>query len=641
MAQKVTVTPLSDITNIIVGTTANWFWEVETVYVEGVSTAFSWSDGVVSIPSYTSGTVLVEYTLYLIYDAPSQYLPSDPTDSLSDPVYWENRLSSFISFATSIRNFESGLTDISVGNVSIQIDDDWLGLIQQVTILSNRTVRIYRDDVIAFKGISTRSSISNFVMTINVQKRITILDSECTWGDPAYLNRVDRSQNTSYYNGANIPDKFEGVAIPMVFGDETPYSQTANEEIDIGIPTAFFLIPPSTKATQKSVQTSDTILRVIPTSATTGIIGRMPSYQTINSTPISISLTGQQHVFSRFEQCSNTVVLNNMIEGSICILERVAPGSINSARLYGKKKTAPTRSYFFLGVEDTDTNNYNTLNSADQNQHFFCSSIPNYNWTSPAVLSGTSTPGGHRWLTITVTGINLLQDDLYVVLTGISGALTAVEVMQFALESHGFTVDTASFTTLAADLPYDALMQAGFGSNVPTLAQFISEINRSLMTALVFPADNDVPYLVKIDPTELPSQTIDESQISNLTWANEYRDQAKNVIFRPAYMRNDQAKDDLYANITASRATLFGSEKTTEINHVLSSLPSTRFDEITEIYGSPVTQCKFGLLDDDVEIELADVIEIDHTEFKNPILITNIEQLPIGRSIQGRYLYVN
>jgi hypothetical protein len=369
----------------------------------------------------------------------------------------------------------------------------------------------------------------------------------------------------------------------------------------------------------------------------------MPAYQTVNSTPINQALTGQQRLYGRFEQSSNATVLNNMIEGEVCILENFVPGKILSANYYNKKSNAPVRAHFNLADDDTNYTTYDNIQSCNQDQHFFPTAIPSPNWVSPVITTATPslTPGGHRWLKITVTGMNLLTDDLYVVLTSISGSITAVEVMQFALESHGFTVDAASFATLAADLPYDALMQCGFGSTVPTLGQFIAEINRSLMTCLVFPADNDVPYLVKIDPTELPSQTIDESQINGLSWTNEYRDQAKNVIFRPGYMRNDQAKTDLYANITASRATLFGSERTVEISHVLSSLPSTRFAEITEVYGSPTTQVKFGILDDDIAIELADVIEIDHSEFKGPILIINIDRLPIGRSIQGRYLYVN
>jgi hypothetical protein len=644
MAQKVTVTPLSDITSIMVGTTAPWYWEVETVYVSGVSTAFTWTDGLVSIPSYTTGTVLVEFTLFLLYDAPSQYFPRDPTDSGSDPVYWENRLSAFISYATSIRSFETGLTDISVGNVSIQIDDDWLGLIQQVTIFSNRTVRIYRDDVIAFKGISTRSSISNFVMTINVQKRITILDSECSWGDPAYLNRIDRTSSNAFYTGSTIPDQFEGFAIPMVFGDETPYDQSTIAEIDLGTPNPLaFVALTTTKARGKGLQTSSSVLRVIPTSSTTGIIGRMPAYQTVNSTPINLALTGQTRLYGRFEQANNATILNKMIQGEVCILENYVPGKILSANYYNKKTNAPIRAHFNLADNDVDWTTYDNIQSCNEDQHFFPTAIPSPNWVSPAITTASPslTPGGHRWLKITVTGMNLLTDDLFVVLTNISGAITAVEVMQFALESHGFTVDTASFAAMAAEFPYDALIQCGFGTNVPTLGQFVSEINRSLMTTLVFPASNDVPYLVKIDPSKAASQTIDESQIDGLTWTNEYRDQAKNVIFRPKYERNDQAKNALYSNITSSRADLFGSERTVEIDHILSALPGTRFEEMTEIYGSPITQVKLGLLDEDVAIELADVIEVDHTEFKNKILITNIEQLPIGRNIQGRYLYVN
>jgi hypothetical protein len=50
---------------------------------------------------------------------------------------------------------------------------------------------------------------------------------------------------------------------------------------------------------------------------------------------------------------------------------------------------------------------------------------------------------------------------------------------------------------------------------------------------------------------------------------------------------------------------------------------------------------KFTLLDDEVSLELADMIQIDHPEFKKKMIVTTIEQLPIGRSIQGRYLYVN
>jgi len=643
MAQKVTVTPLSDITSIMVGTEANWFWEVETVYVDGVSTAFTWAEGVVDIPSYVSGTVLVEYTLYLLYDLPSQYFPKDPTDLGSDPVYWENRISNFISYATSIKSFETGLTEISVGNVAIQIDDDWLGLIQQVTIFSNRTVRIYRDNVISFKGISTRSSISNFVMTINVQKRITILDSECNWGDPAWLNRIDRTSNTAFYNGANVPDQYEGIAIPMLFGEQTPYELNRNGEVDLGDSNpGLFAAPISNKRPEVSLNVSRFCVRVIPTSTTSGILGRMPVYQTISSTPISVTMTGRgAPTFIKAAQANNAVITTKMIPGSVAIMERLAPGAISPCRYYNYSSTT---GQFLLGVDDSTATFalYDTLQSCNEKVHAFPSQIPTASWTTPAVLSATLTPGGHRWLTVSgLTGIDLYATDLYMVLTEVSGSITAVETMQFALQSHGFTVDTASFTALATDLPYNALMQCGFGSTVPTLGQFIAEINRSLMTALVFPADNDVPYLVKIDPTEIPSQTIDESQINGLNWTNEYRDQAKNVIFRPAYMRNDQAKNDLYANITASRATLFGSQKTTEINHVLSSLPSTRFDEITEIYGSPETTIKFGLLDDDVEVELADVIQIDHSEFKNQILITNIEILPIGRSIQGRYLYVN
>lgn len=223
--QKVTLSPLADITSLMTGTEALWPWEVTEVYVNGAVTPFTWDEAtsVLDIPSYGSGIVLVEFRLYLIFNAPSQYLPSDPTNPASPLVFWENRLTSFISYSTSIRSFETGLTEITIGSFGIRIDDDWLPLIQNILIFSNRTVRIYLDDVIKFKGITTRSAVSNFTLTVTIQKRQTILDSECSWGDPDYLNRINRSSTNAYYTGSNIPKEFENVAIPMLFGSTTPY----------------------------------------------------------------------------------------------------------------------------------------------------------------------------------------------------------------------------------------------------------------------------------------------------------------------------------------------------------------------------------------------------------------------------------
>jgi hypothetical protein len=206
------------------GTEAPWLWEVETVYVGGVSTAFTWDDGLLDIPTYTTGVVLVEFTLYLIYNSTSRYFPKDPTDPGSDPVFWESRLTSFISYSTSIKSFETGLTEISIGSIGIRLDDEWMPLVQQTLILPNRTVRIYQDDVISFKGITTRLSVNDSAISITIQKRQTILDSECNWGDPAHLNRIDRSSNTSFYNGANIPEQYQNFAIPMVLGFRSLFS---------------------------------------------------------------------------------------------------------------------------------------------------------------------------------------------------------------------------------------------------------------------------------------------------------------------------------------------------------------------------------------------------------------------------------
>lgn len=642
--QKVTIAPLADITSTISGTSAEWPWEVTTVYVNGVSTAFTWNEetSVLDIPSYTSGIVLVEFNLYLIFNAPSQYLPKDPTDINSDLVFWENRLTGFIAYSTSIRAFETGLTDISIGSIGIRIDDDWLPLIQNILIFTNRVVRIYLDDVIKFKGITTRSSVSNFSLTISIQKRQTILDSECTWGDPDYLNRIDRGSSNAYYTGGNVPKEFDNYAIPMLFGFTTPYGLSDTEEIDLGTPTAFFLVPPSTKSRARSISTNAFIVKVIPTGTSTGILGRMPSYQTLPaSSPINEALAGQAHIFGRYEQASNAVTFNNMILGENCVLERTGGSPlIMAGRIFGR---TATRSKFFLGYDDTTAGgNFDNLQNADRYRHFFTTEIPRETWVTPAILSSTLTPAGHRWLTISgVTGVDLTTTDMYVIINNISGARSGPDVLEWALEAHGYTVDAASFAAMTSFYPDRVCMQVGQGTNMPTLGTFISEINRTLLTILVFPASNDEPYLVRIDPTAAASQTLTEDQLSGLSWGSEYRDQTKNVIFSPQYFRSDDALADLTFNIPSPRANLWGSEKTLTISHVLAEISTSRFDEMADFYGSPATVIKFTLLDDQVQLELADMIQINHPEFQKKIIITAIEQLPIGRSVQGRYLYVN
>lgn len=640
--QKVTLSPLADITSIISGTEAQWPWEVTVVYINGVDTAFTYDEetATLDIPSYGSGVVLVEFSLYLIFNAPSQYLPSDPTNPASPLVFWENRLNSFISYSTSIRSFETGLTDITIGSFGIRIDDDWLPLIQNILIFSNRTVRIYLDDVIKFKGITTRSAVSNFTLTVTIQKRQTILDSECTWGDPEYLNRVTRSFN-AYYDGSNIPKEFENIAIPMLFGSETPYELGETEEIDLGTPSGFFLIPPTTKGMSRRPNMNSFIIKVIPTGTSTGIIGRMPAYQTLPAaSPINEALTGQAHIFGRFEQASNAVTFDDMILGENCVLDRAAPGLIVAGRIYGR---SATRSFFFLGFDDPPGGgNFDTILNCDRYRHFFSTNLPRETWVTPAVLSSTLTPGGHRWLTISgVTGLDLTQSELYVVLNNISGALSGPKVIEFALESHGYAVSPGSFDSLDAIYPDKVLMRAGFGTTVPTLGTFLSEINRTLLTVIVFPASNDEPYLVQINPYASPSQTLGESQITGLSWGSEYRDQTKQVIFSPKYFRSDIALAFLTVKVPSPRAEILGSERTLELSHVLEVNSTERFDEIADFYGSPVTPIKFTLLDDEVELELADMIQLDHPQFQKKIIITAIEQLPQGRAIQGRYLYVN
>jgi len=649
--QQVTLAPLADITSIITGTTASWSFEVMTVYVNGISTPFSWTGGSLSIPSYTVGTVLVEFPLYLLYDAPSQNLPSDPTDSGSDPVFWENRLRNFINFSTSLKSFESGLTEINVGAVVIQLDDDWIQLAQQQLIMPNTIVRIYRDGQIVFKGVATKHTISDYLITINIQKRVTIFDSECHFGDPAYLNRIDRSTNTAYYNGSNVPEQFEGVAIPMLFGPEFPYDQTEYSEIDVG-PTnpTFFPTGGATKFGQKSLNTGAVMVRVIPTSATTGIIGRMPTFQSLVSSPSNILFNTasfpvpDQRFYKRSENIANATITNGVIQGEIILIRRDLGAVISASRVW-QKDTVTGNCAAFLGLEDTAYDRFNTMLSFSPTEHWYSSRIPDNTWTLPAVSSGSFTPGGHRWITVNFTGINLLDNETYVVFTGITGAADNFELMQWIMEQHGFTVEPTSFASLSAEFStVETIQQVGLGQDMPNLGSLIAEMNQSLMTILVFPADNDVPFIKKIDPTEASSQTLDETQITRLSVSSEYRNQAANVQFRPKYARSDVYKYSLYKNIEAPNKDLFASQKTFSVNHVLSEIPTAvtdRWAEMTEIYGAPTTLVTFDLLDEDVSIELGDMVFIDHDMFKNKIMIISIDNKQQGRTIQGRYFYVN
>lgn len=644
--QQVTLSPLADITSLITGTTASWSFEVTAVYVNGVSTSFSWSNGTVSIPSYTVGTVLVEFPLYLLFDAPSQYLPSDPTDMLSDPVFWENRLRNFINFSTSIKSFESGLTEINVGTVAIQLDDDWIQLAQQQLIMPNTIIRIYRDSQIVFKGVATKHTISDYVMNINIQKRITIFDSECHFGDPAYLNRIDRSTNTAYYNGANVPEQFEGAAIPMLFGPEFPYDQSEYTEIDVGPSNpGIFANGTETKFAQKNVSTSSFIVRIIPTSTSTGIIGRMPDFQSLVSSPADLSITAS--VFDRFYQRSQDIgqstLFSNTILGEAIILERTSDGKVNIGRTY-LQTTSPNATHTFLGIEDASYLRYDMVLDYSTTEHWFTTNIPASSWTLPAVSSGSFTPGGNRWLTANFTGIDLYTNECFVVFTGITGAADNFELMQWIMEQHGFTVDATSFSSLSAEFNVTTIQQVGQGNDMPTLGNLIAEMNQSLMTILVFPADNDEPFVKKIDPTAAASVTLDDSQIARVTVSSEYRNQAANVQFRPKYARSDEYKYSLYRNLEAPNKDLFASQKTFEVSHVLSSLPSSvtdRWEEMTEIYGAPQTTVTFDLFDDDVEIELGDMVQIDHDLFQNKIMILSIDNKQQGRTVQGRYFYVN
>jgi hypothetical protein len=126
-----------------------------------------------------------------------------------------------------------------------------------------------------------------------------------------------------------------------------------------------------------------------------------------------------------------------MIPGEVAVMDRVTPGALAGVRYYN---FTGTTGNFLLGVDEPAPISwalYDTLNSCDENFHAFPSEIPRETWTGLTILSGTFTPGGHRFLTVSgLTGIDLTKTELYVVISSVAGAVVAAEVLQFALESH-------------------------------------------------------------------------------------------------------------------------------------------------------------------------------------------------------------
>ena len=139
-------------------------------------------------------------------------------------VYWEERITRLPAISSSIRDFESGRIEFKISNVTFTaLGEDWEYLLDTCDFVGGK-VKAYIDGSPIFEAFTNGYTASNGAITVIVKNQTTELDSECHWGDPDYLNRIDGTYNSTYYNAASIPEKFYGKATPFIIGDRMAYA---------------------------------------------------------------------------------------------------------------------------------------------------------------------------------------------------------------------------------------------------------------------------------------------------------------------------------------------------------------------------------------------------------------------------------
>jgi hypothetical protein len=635
---KVIVRAVANVTSLMSGTTCFWQHEVTDVWVSGASNAFTWSDdGTLTVTGYTTGTVLARFNLYLIYNNTSGYFPKDPENPASDTVFWDERLVSFPSIGNSIEKFETGLNRIKIGNISIRLDDEWNDLIVNSISYANQANSIYIDDVLSGQVVTSSSSMSNFTVRLNAQVLDDVLRAECNFGDPDYLNKIDITSSNAYYTGSNVPAEFQGYVIPMICGTETPYNYTLESSEDGGDSVTIPILPTARQLPAYLPDSGSVILRLIPISATEAIACRCPSWLTPISTPDSgnaLFPSARERELSQF--VSNSAV-GTMIPGECCILEQ---SSDYGARLLNRG--SGSNGTFILSDANTGTTSFTDIKFTNDNMHLLSKTTPGDTYTQPT-LSITTLASGNKLIKVTnINGFDLTNDAVYVVFQGITGARSAPRVIEWILDSHGIGTDS-TFTTVGTNLPDEVINQIGSSTNMPTVESAIGEINRSILTAVIQPADGGDFSIVEIDPSATSSQTIENEDVKSVRVRDEYRDIAKTVIFEPKYAISPNTWSDLYQEITNLNVeSFYGSTKTKTVTHVLNDIPSnSRFNEIAAFWGNPNTEISFQLLDDTIDISVGDYVSLNTDSFVGKIIITSITTLEVGKNIKGRYLYDN
>lgn len=632
---KFIVTGTTNLTDIMSGTSANFQFEVIEVYLNGSTAGFTWSNGVLNVPSYTSQTIYVDFNLYLISGSLSKYLPKDPTNPASDLVLWEDRILQFPNVSTQMRKIEDGIVESDIGAIQFLYRGGWDELARYETFFVNKPIAIYRDDTALFFGKADGSGTNSGVYTVTISNVDLNLDKECNFGDPEYLNRIDITSSNAFYTGSNIADQFDGWVIPMCFGPRTPYEDRdantiSNGNIVNAVPP--LVLPPVNTPTRQLG--SSFILRVIPLSSTQGILCRTPTYQTLQSQTVTENIP-----FSAVRTFSKTTFDSSAtlgIHGQLVKFNQGSDGggstlAVQSGRIIEIKQSSVS---FELNQEDVATANYASY-VYDTKAHL-CSNKPAQSgFPGTVTLTNQGTPGGNKLWKLTTSNIDLNDGEYFFVCSDVAGSRSAPKVSEFILDSHGFTTDS-SFDTVGASLPTPATMQIGNGTNMPTINEALSEINRSLLTMIKKPLDSDVYSIHEIDINPSPTITLTENEIANVTTTETQNATYGVVEFEPKYLKGSMIRDTVYAYKTnSSFKNVLGIEKTKVIAHCLNSIPS-RWDDVTAFWSKPDKTVGFVLMDESYSINVGDYIYIDHDNFTGTILITRLSPKSLGVAITGR-----
>jgi len=629
---KIITKGIVDLTSSMSGITASWQYEVDKVWIDGVDTAFTWSSGAVSIPTYTTGTVKARFILYMIDGTASKHAPKDPENALSDEVFYDERLARFPSIGSSIGAFETGRITYKISNIVITALGTWQDLLENSIDFIGTDIIIYENDVKIFQAICNGHTIERGRITVVIKNITSALNSKCTFGDPDYLNKIDPNHSSSFYNGAAIDQKYHGYTIPFVIGDRMAYEDDQNQTVATGTYN-YAGVPPLVPFQGGNVSSFGVgkgfICKVIPTSTSTGIVCRIPAGQALATNVVTTAETGAQ-----FSEYDASLFGARSITPQAFVRIRTTGLVYLSGRTYNSSGGSVIMSYDVSGGgAGVNFDQY----TYDETLHICGNYMPPTNWNPANVtLSYQNTPGGHRLVTINV-GAAMLTSDTYVVCTSLTGSMTFANSLKYILESHDLTCDASSFSSIASSYPYEICAQIGNNKDMPTLNEVIGNFNKSLLTYNRIPLDNSTIYMGDVDLNPSPTITLTDSELTNVNVRYSGNNLYAYTDFEPIYAKGSGYRSDVFERKTDNSVTeIYGIDSAITHPHVLTEKPSTRWDEIAEFNSKPECLISFILLDDSISVELGDYVTISHEDFDGDIIVTSINLKRLGKAISGR-----